>query len=135
MTEEQKERVRRFRAHGYGYGKISKLTNISENTIKSFCRREGIAGYAASSSAPPVCPNCGIVVPQKHGRKRKKFCCDACRNQWWNSHLYLVNRKANYDYVCKYCNKPFTAYGDSNRRYCSHACYIADRFGGNRHGQ
>ena len=31
---------------------------------------------------------------------------------------------------CARCGKPFTAYGNAGRKYCSHSCYIADRFKG-----
>ncbi|RXM53885.1 RNA polymerase subunit sigma-70, partial [Clostridium tetani] len=27
-----------------------------------------------------------------------------------------------------YCGKEFSAYGNKNRKYCSHNCYIRDRF-------
>lgn len=52
----------------------------------------------------------------------KKFCSDRCRMKWWNSHLDQVQRKANYDFVCPVCKKPFTVYGNANRKYCSHEC-------------
>lgn len=68
------------------------------------------------------------------GRKRKRFCCDDCRNKWWNAHLELVKRKAVYTYTCPACGKKFTVYGNSHRKFCSLACYIAYRFGGVRHG-
>jgi len=65
----------------------------------------------------------------KEGRKHKRFCSDLCRNRWWNSHLDLVKRKAHYEYVCPACKTAFSVYGNANRKYCSHACYIRARFG------
>lgn len=76
------------------------------------------------------CLCCGKEVVQPRGRKEKKFCSDKCRNKWWNSNLDKVNRKANYEFICPHCKKLFSAYGNKNRKYCSHACYIEDRFGG-----
>lgn len=76
------------------------------------------------------CPCCGVKVAQNPGRKAKRFCSDKCRNKWWNSRLDQVERKAHYEFVCAYCKKPFTAYGNAGRKYCSHECYIKDRFGG-----
>ena len=32
--------------------------------------------------------------------------------------------------TCPACGKTFSAYGKRNRKYCSHECYIIDRFGG-----
>lgn len=48
----------------------------------------------------------------------------------YNSNLDKVNRKANYEFICPHCKKLFSAYGNKKRKYCSHACYIEDRFGG-----
>lgn len=76
------------------------------------------------------CECCGKEVMQKPGRKLKRFCSDKCRNAWWNQHQDQVNKKANYEYVCPCCKKTFIAYGNANRKYCSHECYIEDRFGG-----
>ena len=48
--------------------------------------------------------------------------------------MELVKRKAVYTFTCPACGKEFTVYGNSHRKFCSHACYIAYRFGGVRHG-
>ena len=71
-------------------------------------------------------------MAQDPKRKKKKFCSDACRMSWWNKNLDKVNRKAVYEFICPHCQQPFTAYGNAGRKYCSHACYIADRFGGEK---
>lgn len=75
------------------------------------------------------CENCGVSIQQYSGRKQKRFCCSACRYQWWNTHLDQVNRKAYYDITCQHCGKVTMVYGDKRRKYCSHECYIATRFG------
>lgn len=36
--------------------------------------------------------------------------------------------------TCPACGKEFPVYGNSHRKFCSHACYIAYRFRGVRHG-
>ena len=115
MTDEQRSVIVEYRKEGLGYKKISRLTGICESTIKTFCHRNGC---------------CGKPIIQYPGRKEKKFCSDSCRNRWWNSHLHLVKRKAMYDFVCPTCGKSFSAYGNRNRKYCSHECYIEARFGG-----
>lgn len=138
MTIDEKNRIIQMRKDGLGYGKIAQEMGISRNTIKSFCQRNELTGAAASMPEITVtdsleekpCLNCGQPVRQNPGRKEKKFCCDACRNKWWNSHLSQVKRKAMYEFVCPACGKPFTAYGNRNRKYCSHECYIEGRFGG-----
>lgn len=134
MTREQKNQITKLREEGYGYGRIASILGLSGNTVKSFCRRNGLIGRRGSEQAvvggEHVCKQCGISIRQNPGRKEKKFCSDKCRNKWWNSHLDQVERKANYEFVCAYCKKTFTAYGNAARKYCSHACYVADRFGG-----
>ncbi len=36
------------------------------------------------------------------------------------------------EYRCPRCGSTFRAYRNRNRKYCSHECYIADRFGGGK---
>ncbi len=136
MTDSQKDRIREMKADGFGYIKIAQALGLSENTVKSFCRRKGLNriedGAAALSPDGDkcICPYCGAEVEQNPGRKAKKFCSDKCRNKWWNSHLDQVKWKAHYKFVCACCKNPFTAYGNAGRKYCSRACYIRGRFGG-----
>ncbi|MCD8300575.1 MAG: RNA polymerase subunit sigma-70 [Clostridiales bacterium] len=130
MTNEQKMRVRELRAAGYGYVKTAREIGLSENTVRSFCRRNGLTGdMAEQKDAGHVCLCCGKPVEQVPGRKEKKFCSDSCRMKWWNCHRDMVNRKAVNKFVCKHCGGEFNAYGNADRKYCSHACYVADRFG------
>lgn len=140
MTEHQKSQIIKLRREGNGYGTIAGILGISLNTVKSFCRRN-----AADTMIPTethtdftgeitCCENCGKKIRQISGRKKKRFCCDKCRTTWWNSHLDRVQRKAIYNFKCPNCGKEFHIYGDKRRKYCSHACYIADRFkGGGSH--
>ena len=39
--------------------------------------------------------------------------------------------KANYEFVCPNCKKHFVCYGNKNRKYCCHDCYLEDRYGRN----
>ena len=127
MTKEQKAVVVSLRAKGLGYGSIAKETGISANTIKSFCRRQPAAETDKNEHR---CQCCGAPVVQTPGRKEKKFCSDKCRRKWWNAHPDQVDRRAMHDVTCAGCGKVFTVYGRTGRKYCCHACYIEDRFGG-----
>lgn len=129
MTNSQKEKIREMRSQGISYVKIGEALGISDNTVRSFCRRNGLGD---SSKNVAFCKQCGKRIRIIPKQKPRKFCSDACRNTWWNSHLDLVNRKAIYTYTCVHCGKPFTAYGNKKRKYCSHGCYIAHRFGKGR---
>ncbi|MCD7750995.1 MAG: RNA polymerase subunit sigma-70 [Lachnospiraceae bacterium] len=128
MTEEQKKKIDTMRGNGIGYGKIAEYTGLSKDSVKSYCRRRNLTGSHAPQG--PVCEECGKAIIQPEGRKKKRFCSDQCRSKWWNAHLDRVNKKAYYDFICAYCHKPFTVYGNDHRKYCSHECYINDRFGG-----
>ena len=130
MTDKQKQQIITLRRNGAGYGTIASQLGVSINTVKSFCRRHSLVAKTAGA----VCEQCGKPITQNPGRKRKRFCSDACRNKWCNSHLDLVKRKAVYTFTCPACGKKFIVYGNSHRKFCSHACYIAYRFGGIRHG-
>lgn len=134
MTQGEKYQIEIFRIQGIGYTEIAKRMDISVNSIKTYCRRHALGGKrgyeAAGSISICACENCGKPVPQNIGRKKKRFCCDKCRNEYWNTHIELVNRKANYEIVCKNCGKSFISYGNKNRKYCCHKCYLEDRFGG-----
>ncbi len=141
MTDKQKNRIREMKADGHGYITIARELGISENTVKSFCRRNGLNRAAADTAVlleegdKSICLCCGKEVRQVPVRKAKKFCSNKCRNRWWNSHLDQVERKAHYEFVCACCKKSFTAYGNAGRKYCSHECYIKDRFGGGRNAE
>lgn len=144
MTNEQKAMIDSLRSQGHGYRKISAMTSISLNTVKSYFRRAAVPTEKMPATAVTIptvtvetesehrCKCCGKKVKQTAGRKEKKFCSDTCRITWWNDHLDRVQRRAIYHFVCPTCGRNFSAYGNAHRKYCSHACYIADRFGGTR---
>lgn len=52
MLEVQKENIRYLRGEGLGYGAIAARLGISENTVKSFCRRNGLSGIACRDMPP-----------------------------------------------------------------------------------
>lgn len=138
MTDEQKLKIRNLRAEGFGYKKIATMMEISQNTVKTYCQRHNLGGNLAMEKKEEngdkhICKCCGVEVKQNPGRKEKKFCSDACRNKWWNSHLNQVNRKAFYEIECAYCKKVFTVYGTTKRKYCCHECFVMDKFGGKNH--
>lgn len=117
MTELQKQQIQRLRCEGNGYKKIAQMLDLSENTVKSFCKRNN------AISAEFTCLQCSQTLKQTPNHKAKKFCSDSCRMAWWNAHPELVKRKSYYDFTCEICRKSFKSYGNSNRKYCSRACY------------
>ena len=138
MNQEQKEQIITLREQGESCAKIADRLGLSVNTVKSFCRRNNVSSVtkipktktgAKETGEITDCPQCGNKITQIAGRKPKKFCSDDCRVAWWNSHSDNVRKKAVYSFKCACCGNDFTAYGNANRRYCSHSCYCKERFG------
>ena len=127
MTDSQKHSIVALRREGMSYNGIAKKLGISVNTVKSYCRRRSL------KSEEHVCKQCGVPVAQNPRRREKKFCSDACRMKWWSAHPEEARNSSRL--VCPVCGKIFMAHGHTKRKYCSHKCYIADRFGGGRHEQ
>lgn len=132
MTDSQKQSIIQMRNEGLGYKRIAKALELPVGTIQSFCRRENIVSAGPVVFDENHCRECGIPLTQKGGVKRRKFCSERCRVVWWTKHPCSKsgNTKSSRTVVCACCNKPFTAYGKAQRKYCSHDCYVKARFGG-----
>lgn len=132
MTSIEKERIGKLRAQGFGAVRIAKELSLSVNTVKSHLCRNPILEInpIPDITEGSACKQCGTPLSQLPHRKTKMFCSDACRLAWWNSHRADVSRKSVQIMVCAYCGKLFDGYSSENRKYCSHTCYINDRFRG-----
>lgn len=130
MTEKQKIEVERMRRNGIAYSRIAVITGLSRNTIKSYCRRLNFKSEEERPEEKDICLQCGKAIVQREKVKRRKFCCTQCKTDWWKAHPDNVNRKANYELHCASCGKDFVSYGNKNRKYCCHECYINARFKG-----
>ena len=129
MTTAQKQRIEFLRGKGESYASIAGDIGISENTVKSYCRRKNI--FVTIKHEQPAttntCANCGCLLRHTPGAKQKRFCSDKCRMAWWKAHPESVVRKAVYRFTCPTCGEEFEAYGNANRKYCSRACFMAIR--------
>jgi protein-arginine kinase activator protein McsA len=136
MTKTEKEKIEQMRLRGVSYSEIAKRLNLNISTVKTYCRRNNLQ----TATLQPLeeqqdfifCKQCGKPLLQSAKQKPKKFCSDKCRMAWWNSHRDEVNKKGASRLVCSACGNTFESY-DTSRKYCCHACYITDRFGGKRH--
>lgn len=134
MNDTEKENIRKMRKEGHSYSQIALALNINKNTVKAFCRRnklqtnEEVETKIKEKEICFVCKNCG--KPLKKGTKGqpKKFCCEECRREWWKSNDKKINKKAYYTLICTECGIKFESYGNKKRKFCSHACYINNRF-------
>ena len=129
MTSTQRDHLCELRRSGKSYGQIAQALNISENTVKSFCRREGILMVPESA---PRCPHCCKPMAPTARGTRRRFCSDTCRFAWNFAHRVLGEKNA-ISKRCANCGKSFFSYPSSDRKYCSRACYIRDRFGKEAH--
>jgi len=126
MNVQQRQAIHRLRGEGLSYAKISALTGISENTIKSYCRRNDLGSGATEipdTSVGSFCRQCGSPLTQTNRAKPKRFCSDKCRMAWWNSHPDAVNHKLVRQITCQSCGKIYTTLGNRTRKYCSRTCY------------
>lgn len=135
MTKEQKKIVLDMRVRGASYMQIASTIGLSENTVKSCCRRNIKRSVSESDinknkkEAKIQCKQCGkTLVHEKKGQK-KKFCCEDCRRSWWKSNADQSGKKAYYLLTCWMCGAKFESYGNKNRKFCGHACYIKKRYG------
>lgn len=137
MNEITKRRIIELRNEGMGYMKIAKLLGLHLSTVKSFCQRHKVTKDTSADELlkKHCCLQCGKPVVQHKGKKERKFCGDKCRMNWWNSHRDLVRHFHAHEEECQYCHKHFIVPGKEPRKYCCHACYIADRFGLDNNGK
>ena len=144
MTPAQKETVYKLRLQGLGYKAIARELLISADAVKSYCKRHHLNGPSevvqlnaeVIQENNGLCLYCKQPIRQRKRGRSKRFCSDICRYTWWKAHPEESERKetASYQYTCQHCGKRCISYGNKTRKYCSHACYIKARFGGEEDG-
>jgi hypothetical protein len=131
MTNSQKDRINHMRRDGESYAAIADALGLSRNTVKSFClrnlRTEPLEVKKASAKGG-ICEQCGKSFTLCLGHRQRRFCSDQCRMIWWNAHRDLLKSKNKVEHTCACCGKHFMGYARQQRKYCSHGCYIADRY-------
>ena len=129
MTDQQKQAIRALRQKGLSYHKIAELTGLSPNTIKSFCRRNNTRVLVPNDGEQPdVCKNCGLPLEQNPSTKRKSYCNNQCRSDWWNQNRWWARPKS-YRLICHHCGVEFNSYGNNKRKFCGRDCYLRSRYG------
>lgn len=138
MTEVQKKQILKMRKDGLGYKTIAGAVDLSRNAVRKFCKSHGMSGFgwvAAINTAERVqsgelCKNCYQKIKQPKKGRKKKFCSEECRRNWWKEHPEQIKKTDNAQYrlICTNCGREFISYGNKNRKYCSHSCYINKRF-------
>lgn len=140
MTDNQAASIRELRMKGVGYRAIASVLGLSRDIVRNYCRSRGLDGYGAAAKLNfkeqmengSACRFCGKSIIQPATGRKKKFCSDGCRREWWKAHPEAMNKRegAVYHIICAHCGKPFDSYGNKGRKYCCHECYIKERFWG-----
>lgn len=126
ITNSQKQIVRDMRQSGLSYTAIADALGLSANTIKSFCRRGNIT---TKKHIQDDCKNCGKPLLHQLGKKKKQFCSDKCRSDWWNNNRHWARYEKRHILICHHCGAEFNSFGDKKRKYCSRDCYVSSRYG------
>lgn len=133
MINIQKEKIQKMRQEGQSYSHIASTLGISENTIKSYCRRNNLGATESTKlknekEVYTSCKHCGKPLTRETKGQPKKFCSEQCRRLWWKANDSELHKKAYYTLSCAECEKEFESYGNKSRKFCGHACYIKNRF-------
>lgn len=120
-NEERKLKVIQLKKNGSSYKEISTMLDIPLGTVKSILSR--VNDFNKNSSS---CKNCGKTIISIKGKKVKVFCSDKCRLTWWNNNRDKGDKRI-YIKKCHNCNEQFKTF-DFNKKYCSHNCYIENRY-------
>ncbi|MBE6068067.1 MAG: RNA polymerase subunit sigma-70 [Clostridium lundense] len=138
MTSDKKEKIKELRLKGRGYKAIAGSLGLSRDSVRGFCKRNGLDGDSCvvalnveeKIKTNLLCAYCRKPIKQKGQGRTKRFCSEGCRRKWWSEHQSERSKSeaATYKYTCPYCGKRFSVYGNKKRKYCSHNCYIKDRF-------
>jgi len=76
MRAEIKNQITQMNEQGIGYKKIASELNISIGSVRNALREK----YEGST-----CKFCGKKLTFVEGKKRKVYCNDSCRYDYWNS--------------------------------------------------
>lgn len=131
MNTLERDSIAKMRSDGMSYAAIANRLGLKEVTVKKHCQRNHLGAkraVAEDGHAYIRCRECGKELQQANKKKRRLFCSVECRCIWWHKHPEMIHQKAVYTFHCAHCGKAFSAYGNKHRKYCSHACYIAERY-------
>ena len=138
MTKEMGKQITSLRLKGLGYRSIAIVVGTSKENVRYYCKTHGLDGTAdliklnfeEQKNNPDNCKYCGKRIERNPHSGKKLFCTDECRRSWWKEHPEESKHsgEATYECRCAYCKRVFYSYGKKDRKYCSHDCYIQDRF-------
>ena len=99
---------------GCSYKEIAEKLGVSVGSVKSIISRYSKTIELEKESYK--CKYCGNPLIQIKGKKKKEFCSDKCRRQFW-----LIHQSER---RCKCCNSIFTPRSKASQFFCSRECYL-----------
>jgi len=123
MTNKQKATIDRMVQQGESSTAIADVMGLSKSAVKSYLYR------STEKEGRAFCVQCGKTM-DTYKRPSRRFCSDDCRTRWWNQHQ---QKTLPFTGICAYCHHEFRLRRLGEKKYCSHACYIADRFRSGEH--
>lgn len=119
--EKRNREILKLHYNGAMHQEIAKTVGLDRTTVtKILLKLAAPEGY---------CRNCGKKLQGQNKHNKELYCSRHCRYEWTKNNSDLIVSKSAYVKTCAYCGKTFIAYGCLSRKYCSHHCYINDRFG------
>ena len=92
MSTRQKQKIREMRSKGMGFKKIGDEIGATTDSVKGYCRRNGMAGFGW---ARPIdvnvqeervrCRCCGRLIRRNELGRKRKFCSDACKQRCYRT--------------------------------------------------
>lgn len=79
MIDDVKNKINELKEKGYGYKRIAKELSMTASAV-----RYTLAKISEEDLLVSTCKYCGIPMKSVKGKKKKVFCSDTCRWQWWN---------------------------------------------------
>lgn len=133
ISPDQARQIEFLRKSGIGYRQIASELSLSRDAVRYYCKAHELAGNATETHGNVkgvLCLQCGKMLNQPQTGRRRLFCSDKCRFKWWHINGKLIPRPLGRreETLCANCGKPILDYARKKRRYCSHECYIRDRF-------
>ena len=134
MSDLQKRQIKDMRVAGHGYKAIATNVGLSRDAVRQYCKSNGLGGFLEVVKLNMEihqnykCKYCSKTLYQKPKVKTKIFCCKECCEKWWAENAHLKNKTAIYKFTCQFCKCEFESYGNKNRKYCSHGCFIKNTY-------
>ena len=96
MAAANTERIAEMRLQNYSYSFIGRALDMSPNTVKSICRRQGFVAKGprktkAEKENAILCKNCHKPLPET-ARKDAVFCSDYCRTAWRRNNRKIIEK-------------------------------------------